>query len=516
MKYFFTVLIFIVILSLIPAYCENINILANPDFEEESIAGWVGRGCQISLSKDSHSGLQSGFAHNRTATWQGISQSLLGKIKKGGEYEVSAWVKIGNAESDNVYITAEQSDENGIKYIRIASGVASSSQWIQLSGTFKPEITGELFVMNIYAEGPASGVDIYVDEVNVFGSLADLTPSPNAKGSVDTTIRYQIIEGFGASVAWQADWLNAHPRRTRLYNLLFKELNLNAYRFSNTYLFNHKNLNETAKIIKNAEHILGHPLKIKVAAWTPPAFLKSNNDLVGGTLKKDSDGKYVYEEFARWWADSLFNFSKKGINVDYLSIQNEPDTITQYESCRLIPNEDADTAGYNLALEAVYQELHARMGDKMPKLLAPDTMGFRNSRAYIDALINPEHVYGYAHHIYSDGVGAFENPRSYVGEMIGYAKQYGNKPLYQTEYSRNSNYQRAGFNDAIFTAWHIHNCLVYESVKAYYYWDLIWNQEVKGLISLARPKGSRGYTINPSYYALKHFSAFTDDGWQRI
>jgi len=517
-KYFFALLFFVVVLSLLPAYCEDVNILNNPDFENGTLDGWIGRGCEISLSEDSRSGSYSGLAHNRRSSWQGISQPVTEKIKAGESYEVSAWIKIASAETASVYITAEQSDENGTKYTRIAAGIASDSQWTQLSGTFRPEIKGKLFAMNIYVESQDSGIDIYVDDVKVFGPLADSidSVSPNAKGTIDANIRYQFIEGFGAAVGWQADWLNAHPKRNKLYDILFKQLNLTSYRFSNTYLFNQRNINETAKIINNAQRILGRPLKIKVAAWTPPAFLKSNDSLVGGTLKKNADGNFVYKEFAEWWADSLFHFSKKGIDVDYVSIQNEPDTITAYDSCRLMPNEHTDTAGYNLALEAVYQELSSRFGDKMPKLLAPDTMGFRNSKAYIDALIEPEHIYGYAHHIYSDGVGGFESPQSYIGEMFDYIKKYGSKPLYQTEYSRNSNYQRSGFNDAIFTAWHIHNCLVYESVKAYYYWDLIWNQEKKGLISLARPKGNRNYTINPSYYALKHFSAFTDDGWQRI
>ena len=517
-KYFCIALFFIVVLSLMPAYCEDVNILDNPDFEEENMVGWIGRGCKISLSEDSHTGKQSGFAHNRRSGWQGISQQVLGKIKKGAEYKVSAWVKIANAESDNVHVTVEQSDENGVKYTRIVSGVVTNSDWVQLSGVFKPEITGELFVMNVYVEGPGSGVDIYVDDVIVLGPLTDSAGlvNPNAEGAVDVASRYQVIEGFGASVGWLAGWLNAHPKRNKLYDLLFKQLNLSSYRFSNTYLFNNENINQTAKIIKNAERVLGRPLKIKVAAWTPPSFLKSNNSLIGGTLKKDSDGKYLYEEFAEWWADSLSNFSNKGIDVDYVSIQNEPDTVVSYDSCKFLPTENSEWAGYNLALEAVYQELYSRMGEEMPKLLVPDTMGYRNSIAYIDALIDKEHVYGYAHHIYSDGAGGFESPRSYVGGMVTYIKKYGNKPLYQTEYSRNSNYHRVSFEDAIYTAWHIHNCLVYEGVKAYYYWDLIWAQEKKGLISLARPKGSRGYSINPSYYGLKHFSAFTNDGWQRV
>jgi glucuronoarabinoxylan endo-1,4-beta-xylanase len=518
-KYFCTALIFVAVLSLIPVYCENVNVLKNPDFEEGTMTGWNDRGCKISSSKDSHSGSYSGLATGRTATWQGISQSLVGKIKPGATYKMSAWVKIANVPSDNVYMTVEKADEGGNRYIRVGSAKGSNSEWVQISGDFKLDVTGKLFTLNVYLEGPASGVDLYVDDAIVFGPPAEPPKpiSPKAKGLVDTDTRYQVIEGFGASGGFHEGLLVAHPKKTELYNLLFKQLNLNAYRIRNTYYMSSKYTDDTAKIIHSAEHILGHPLKIMVACWSPPAYLKSNNNVVGGTLKKNGDGNYMYDEFAKWWADSLTDFTNHNINIDYLSIQNEPDIITAYDSCKLTPNEHSDSAGYNRAFEYVYKKLHSKMGDKMPKLVVPDTMGYRNSIAYIDAITDKEHVYGYAHHLYSDGMGGYTSPEAYLAGMIDYAKKYGDKPLYQTEYSRNSNFQNADFfEDAIYTAWHIHNCLVYEGVRSYYYWDLFWGQKDRGLITLPPPTGNSDYTINPTYYAFKQFSAFTDDGWQRV
>ncbi len=483
------------------------------------MAGWTDRGCQISISDDSYSGSQSGFAHNRTSTWQGISQSLIEKIKPGANYQMSAWVKIANASSDNIYLTVEKADESGNRYIRVGAATGSDSEWVQISGDFKLETVGKLFTLNVFLEGPASGVNLYVDDFRVIGPLAGppKTIKTKAEGLVNTDIRYQVIEGFGASGGFAQGLLAAHPKKSELYNLLFKQLNLNAYRFRNTYYINYDYINDTARIIKNAEHVLGRPLKTNIACWSPPSYLKNNNSLVAGTLKKNDDGNFAYDEFAEWWVDSIRAFSNHGIKIDYVSIQNEPDTVTGYDSCRFMPNEHSQTAGFNLALEAVYQKFYSRWGEQMPKLIVPDTMGYRNSRAYIDAIINKEHVYGYAHHLYSDGMGGYTSPEAYLAGMIDYARDYGDKPLYQTEYSRNSNFHNADFfEDAIYTAWHIHNSFVYEGVLAYYYWDLFWGLKDRGLVTLYPPKGNPAYTINPTYYAFKQFSAFTETGWQRV
>ncbi|OQA03288.1 MAG: Glucuronoxylanase XynC precursor [Planctomycetes bacterium ADurb.Bin401] len=247
-----------------------------------------------------------------------------------------------------------------------------------------------------------------------------------------------------------------------------------------------------------------------IASWSPPPYLKNIDHTTAGTLKKNSAGKYMYDEFADWWVDSVKDLSARGITVDYLSIQNECDIETGYASCKFMPSEDANWAGYNLALEAVYRKLNSEFGEKVPKLLAPETMGFGNSRRYIDAIIDQNHVYAWTHHLYSDGAGGYDHPEAYVAALRKYAQKYAGRPFFQTEYSRNQD-----FNDAVFTARHIHNCLVHENLASYSYWSL-FRKGSGGLITLSNPVGSEGFTINPTYYAFKQFSAFVDDNWQRI
>lgn len=62
------------------ADAADTNLLTNPGFESNSI-GCTARNCSITtVSSPVFSGLLSGRAYSRTATWQGIQQDMLGKI----------------------------------------------------------------------------------------------------------------------------------------------------------------------------------------------------------------------------------------------------------------------------------------------------------------------------------------------------------------------------------------------------------------------------------------------------
>jgi O-glycosyl hydrolase len=190
-------------------------------------------------------------------------------------------------------------------------------------------------------------------------------------------------------------------------------------------------------------------------------------------------------------------------------MQNEPDWEAPYDSCVFGPTEDANRAGYDAALEAVWQKLKAEMGPNMPKILDPETMGFSHVESYIEKL-NSSYVYGFVHHLY-DCSGCAENPDRYIPKMVRFTKfnsQYGNKPLFQTEFEDEPNTWTGAMNTAIL----MHNSLTVENVASYLYWDLFWGPE-SGLVSI---NDTNSYTIKPVYYAVKQFSAFTDSDWQRV
>jgi glucuronoarabinoxylan endo-1,4-beta-xylanase len=339
---------------------------------------------------------------------------------------------------------------------------------------------------------------------------AFLASSLHADGVIDPYVRYQQIEGFGAAGAWYNGWLTAHPKKNELYSLLFGQLSLDIYRIRNTYQIDNPSMSTDATIINAANATLARPLKIMLSSWSPPASLKSTGSTAGGTLAKDTSGNYRYADFASWWVGSLGAYAAVGITPYYLNMQNEPDYVDTWDTCKFAPTENSTYAGYSQAFAAFATAVNA--SSYTPKLLAPEGAGFGVSGGFIDALTNKSAVYAYAHHLYGDGNG--NNPDGYISGMTSFAAKYSDKPRMQTEFSNTGD--TGTFNDAILLAILMHNSLTVENVSVYMYWDLFWGSS-GGLITLDNPWGSNpGYTINPVYYAFKHYSAFIEPGWRRI
>ncbi len=491
---------------------SNTNILINPDFEN-GIEGWGGRGCPIeAVSTPVHSGSGGVKAFGREANWQGVRQSVFDTMTDGETYQISGWVRLENTPSAQVLLSVEQQDDSGTDYHNIDTVTATDSNWVQLSGSFTLDVSGGLSVLDVYFDGPSPEVNFFVDDVNVYGPVLSTDKfksiKPEAKGEIDVNTRHQKIEGLGASGAFRTTELVQHKQKAELYNLLFKELGLDIFRIRNTYDFNQIDFDSSVEIASSGKAALGGNLKIMISSWTPPARLKSNGSLVGGTLAK-VNGKYVYTDFAQWWYDSLDAYAKAGVKADYITIQNEPDWEAPYDSCIFGPAEDANRAGYDVAAEAVWHKLITEMDTAMPKMLDPETMGFSHIEGYMNKL-NHLIVYGYAHHLY-DCSGCAENPDRYIPKMLSFNKlnlQFGNKPVFQTEFEDEPSTWTGAMNTAVL----VHNSLTVENVASYLYWDLFWDSS-SGLISINDPCS---YTINPAYYAFKQYSAFTDSNWQRV
>jgi glucuronoarabinoxylan endo-1,4-beta-xylanase len=516
-KYLFLLLL----LSSAFAYGDT-NILVNPGFESET-NGWAGRSCSIeAVNTPVHSGSGSAKAYGRSDTWQGITQSIFGKMVEGETYRIEGWVRLENSPSDTVIVSIDLRDDSGNKYPNVARVTATDSNWTLVSGDFTlKDVNGTLTGLDVYFEGPAPGVNFYVDDATVYGPesiAAEPVPAapkpaePNSTGKIDVNTRHQRIEGFGASGAYYTKEFVNHKQKADLYNLLFKELDLDIFRIRNTYDINQADLNETVEIAKGGKAALGGNLKIMITSWSPPERLKSNANLIGGTLAK-KDGKYVYADFAQWWADGLAAYAKEGVKADYINIQNEPDYLAKWTSCRFEPTETAETAGYDAAFEAVWNKLNTKMGSDMPKMLAPETYGILIAKKYIDNLDDLSHVYGFAHHLYDcagSTTGCGTEPDKYLADMNNFKSKYSSKPVFQTEYQHK---EPNTWTQAINTAILIHNSLTEENAAAYLYWDLFWGPGTVSLVSLDSPEA---YTINPVYYAFKQYSAFIDSDWQRV
>lgn len=339
---------------------------------------------------------------------------------------------------------------------------------------------------------------------------------------IDSNNKLQKIEGFGASGAF-GEWnFREHNDFEELVELGFNQLGLDIFRIQNRY--NHVGSNPVwqqgmlgaKSIINEAEEVTGRDIKVLMSAWSPPASLKSNaTQQNGGTLASDSNG-FRYDDYAQWWLDGYLTYSNNNIDVDFISIQNEPQYSADWNSCLFDASEGGGNAGYDKAFEAVWQKFATSLGSHaMPRMVAPEHHNTTTNilQNYIDALgPHYDRIYGFAHHLYKGDV--FRNPDVANTEFAALTNLLY-KPLFQTEYGKSNSVDNA-ITRKLNLARLMHNSLTIENVSAYFYWGLWWPaDDGRGLINL--PSGnSSTYEIMPEFYAFKHYSAFIHADWRRL
>jgi glucosylceramidase len=73
-------------------------------------------------------------------------------------------------------------------------------------------------------------------------------------------------------------------------------------------------------------------LRFWASPWTPPAWMKSNKQYNGGDMSNASDR--ILRAYALYLSKAVQSFKAIGINIEYITCQNEPDQCGQnYPTC---------------------------------------------------------------------------------------------------------------------------------------------------------------------------------------
>ncbi|HKO47109.1 MAG TPA: endo-1,4-beta-xylanase [Polyangiaceae bacterium] len=144
------------------------NIVSNGTFESGT-SGWsTYSGVASSTTARAHSGSRSLLIGNRTGNAPAIT-NLTQVVTKGASYSTSFWVSIGGAASANVNLTQKVTCDGVTSYSWFVNPVTvNDGQWVELKGTLNIPNCANLSEVSIFAEGPGAGIDMYVDDVNVF------------------------------------------------------------------------------------------------------------------------------------------------------------------------------------------------------------------------------------------------------------------------------------------------------------------------------------------------------------
>lgn len=178
------------------------NLVQNPGFESGT-SSWFGWGSVTVTAPTTlpHTGSRSAFVQNRTDSWSGVAQSLLGDLQNTNTYRITAWVRLANAASQPVLLTIQKVDGSGTTYTTVASGTATSNNWTQLAGGYTLNVSGTLTALNLYMEGPAPGVNFYADDFLV--EQYDWKTQANARIEQirKRDVRLQIVDSTGKVVS---------------------------------------------------------------------------------------------------------------------------------------------------------------------------------------------------------------------------------------------------------------------------------------------------------------------------
>ncbi|MCA1621822.1 MAG: glycosyl hydrolase [Acidobacteria bacterium] len=90
--------------------------------------------------------------------------------------------------------------------------------------------------------------------------------------------------------------------------------------------------------IKRATAAAGGRLPLYASPWSPPAFMKDNNNMLrGGKLRPE-----FYQAWANYYVRFVRAYEREGLPVWGISIQNEPMATQRWESCIYTAEEERD------------------------------------------------------------------------------------------------------------------------------------------------------------------------------
>lgn len=249
-------------------------------------------------------------------------------------------------------------------------------------------------------------------------------------------------------------------------------------------------------------------IKFLASPWSPPAFMKTNNDMNHGGLLKP--------EYRAMWAAMMARFvseyEKEGIKIERLTVQNEPAAVQTWDSCIYSGAEEAEFAVNYLrpALnEAGYKDVKINIWDHNKDIILERVADSFSVPGAEDAI---------------DGIGFHWYTGDYFDALAEVHRQHPNKDLIFTEgcveYSR-----FATDNQINHAEMYAHDIIgnFNAGMNGYIDWNLMLDKRggpnhVGNFCDapIMYDKETDFVDVKLSYYYIGHFSRFVKPGARRI
>ena len=350
-------------------------------------------------------------------------------------------------------------------------------------------------------------------------ALAMLTATMTVAQATTVTVtvkdtRYQTITGFGAACCDGA--MCPYATDTNPVKLLYgpqSKIGLNIMRMEISPNFegdvivpewgNYDSPYDwqggvpSAKIVKQRGGIVfGTP-------WSPPGEYKTNGSAQGGNA--DDQGNIraelredCYDKFFPWLNTFLAYMKKKGVAVDAVSIQNEPDWWVNYSGCLYTPEQQ-------LKLVKNYAHMLDRETYPGVRLISAEPLGFdpRYSNKLLGDTTARKHIDIIAGHLYG------HPPLGNMKSANNMASKYG-KEVWMTEHSVSDNIQNRlpNWHEQLLFAEELNECML-SGCTGYIYWYM---RAHWAFVSTGEAKyGTENKVKNkllPRAFVMSHFSKY--------
>jgi glucosylceramidase len=347
---------------------------------------------------------------------------------------------------------------------------------------------------------------------------------------VDSTVTYQTVDGFGYTLTGGSAWLinkMPAPQRLALLQELFGtgegQIGVSYLRVSigasdlSQEVFSYNDLptgqtdinlanfslsKDTVDLIPVLKEILqiNPNIKIMGSPWSPPVWMKDNSSSIGGSLKPQ-----YYNVYANYFVKYIQAMKAKGITIDAITIQNEPQHGGNNPSMVMSAAQQADFIKNNLGPAFTAASITTKIiiwdhncdNPNYPISILNDAA----AKKYID---------GSAFHLYAGDISALSAVRA----------AHPDKNLYFTEQWTGAN---GSFDGDL--KWHVKNVIV-GTLQNWGRVVLEWNLAADGGYRPHTPGGCtecKGaltldgtLTRNVAYYIIAHASKFVPPGSVRI
>ena len=378
-------------------------------------------------------------------------------LQAGGESQVKKMVLRGG---DNGMTLLPHSSS------RLVSNESRGLQRRSLGGTFTVRIENAANTLPTIIRTQIDNVVLLGDTTLAF--VVDSVVIPLSTVYLDSVQQY--IRGFGG-----ANILNWRPAMTTAqiqtaFGASEGELGFSILRLRVPYNASTGEFSVNVQVAQMAQSL---GAIVFASPWTPPPALKSNNNIVGGTLKDSSYAAYA--DHLKSFADYMSN---NGAPLYAVSIQNEPDVTVTYESC-----------DWNATQMLKFIKNNApSIGTR---IIAPESFHFNH--ALSDSTLNDSaaasHLAIVGGHIYGGGTAPYP-----------LAVNQG-KELWMTEYLELDTTWTA----VLGTGRGIHDCMV-AGMNAYVWWYIVRYYGPIGEDGIVTKRG----------YVMSQYARFVRPGYHKI